>query len=424
MTTVTMKAPVVIAQSGDADISLVGVPRVNATDWGRFRMPKIYRLPSGDIGLTFSISHDHYSDQGRLSPFFTSADNGATWVEAPWPDLAGADTRFKGMGTFIAELHDGDFLAIPATNGLELPKESFPASVGTVGGFGAPFLLHDIAAAFSREHREWFAEFNGMRWSAAAKNWSPVKIPWGDHKGQLAFSYLDTPQKYETAWTQKFYFEQPVVRGDGELYVADYWSVYRNADGSVFRSWPSTLMVSKDNGRTWERRAFIAGDAAASGIGQVHYVEPALARNLRGELVSVIRDGCGSTMNGVPKPMILTHSKDNGHTWSKPTQLSGLHASQGVFPQLLQLGNGVMVLVYGRASRGIWLSCSRDGGHAWDAPVNIATDVTNGNSCGYTGMVAINESTFLLAYADVNLKNKAGENCKSIVVREITVKSR
>ena len=410
-TTVTMKDPVVIAQSGTANNLRVEVPAYNPHHgWGRFRMPKVFRLPGGDIGLTFSVSLDHYGDQGRLSPLFVSRDNGASWVEIDWPDNRGAETGFKGMGTFIAELFDGDFLAIPATNGLEVRPETLSAPAGQILDFAAPFKLYDTGHPLLRD---WFAEFNGMRWSAQTKRWEPVKIPWGDHARQLAFVYDDKPQGIAGHWTQKFYFELPVVKGDGELFAADYWSIHRNVDGTPPSAWPSSLMVSRDNGRTWQWRSFIASDASASGVPNVHYMEPSLARNLRGELVSVIRNAVG--------PMLHTHSKDNGFTWSKPAQLAHL-SSQGVFPQLLQLANGVMVLAYGRADRGIWISCSRDGGHSWEPSVNVTTDTGDIISCGYVSMVALDEKTFLLAYADVNLKNPAGENCKSIVVREITAK--
>jgi hypothetical protein len=95
---------------------------------------------------------------------------------------------------------------------------------------------------------------------------------------------------------------------------------------------------------------------------------------------------------------------------------------RGVFPNLLQLKNGVLVLSFGRP--GVWLSFSLDGGHSWTKPRALIegafTDSTK-HTCGYTSMVAVGDDTFWLAYGDFLRPNAKGEPAKAILVQKVTV---
>jgi hypothetical protein len=135
--------------------------------------------------------------------------------------------------------------------------------------------------------------------------------------------------------------------------------------------------------------------------------------NLSGELVGVLRRDVWAAL-----PMYLVHSRDQGYSWSEPQTLFDF----GVFPRLLQMGNGVLVLSFGRP--GVWLSFSLDGGHSWTQPQAIIKGDRNEplkHSCGYTSLIALDKNSFLLAYSDFVLPDAKGEPCKSILVRRITV---
>ena len=108
-------------------------------------------------------------------------------------------------------------------------------------------------------------------------------------------------------------------------------------------------MVSDDNGRSWIRRSTIATAPAGDNSD-----EPVIDHEPIGRVG--LRDARDV---GQGRPMFLMHSKDNGMTWSQPQELFDF----GVFPRLLQLENGVLVLSFGRP--GVWLSFSLDGGHSW-----------------------------------------------------------
>src|SRR4051812_29087626 len=87
---------------------------------GPYRMPKVFRLPGGELGLTFSIGADIYADQGRTSPAFISADEGLTWRPWSWPHPS-----LSGMNPVIMPVHDGEFWCLPAGTGLEFDLSRF-----------------------------------------------------------------------------------------------------------------------------------------------------------------------------------------------------------------------------------------------------------------------------------------------------------
>ena len=83
-------------------------------------------------------------------------------------------------------------------------------------------------------------------------------------------------------------------------------------------------------------------------------------------------------------------------------------------PQTLLLGNNVLVISYGRP--GVQLLISPDGSaRKWLPPIQVADD-----SCGYTRLLALGDSSFLLAYSDFNWSEE-GQQRKAILVRKFNV---
>jgi hypothetical protein len=123
------------------------------------------------------------------------------------------------------------------------------------------------------------------------------------------------------------------------------------------------------------------------------FTEPAFTRLRDGSLYCVLRTTDG---NGVG-PMYRTRSLDGGRTWSKPAVM----AKNGVMPRLLRLGNGMLLLSSGRP--GVQLRISKSGlGDDWSEPVDVlppTSDKLDVDSCGYTGLVALDRDTFLIVYS-------------------------
>ena len=231
-------------------------------------------------------------------------------------------------------------------------------------------------------------------------------MPW-DHRGQLLWSYDNKPQKIPGEWSQKVYFESPVVRAGRELLHADYWTQYETTRGKIPASWECYLMVSADNGRSWTRRSTILCMPAKD-----NPCEPVIEMNSRGEVVCVAR----REKDQRNPTMLLTFSKDKGATWAAPQELFTF----GVFPRLLQLPSGVLVLSFGRP--GVWLSFSLDGGHSWTQPQAVLRG--GPSSCGYTSLVALGRDSFPMAYSEFQRPNASGQPAKAIMVRRVMVSQR
>ena len=403
---VTMEAPILVDQApAILDPNTPFAVTAGAIKWGRYRMPKIFRLPDNAIALTYSMAIDHYYDQGRVSPFFVSRDEGKTWEKEPWPHLG-----LSGMHPVVSPIFNGEFYTIPARNGINLDEHAMPEpAVQSRNPYNVGYKAYPFADC-PKDVTDWYRGVKAMRWTPAA-GWQEEALGW-DHDGQYVWSYEDKPQNIPGYWGQALYLEHPILRSGNELLVGEYWTQYANPDGSIPANFNCYLLVSDDNARTWKRRsAMVAFHRPA--------YEPTIEENRAGEIVCVIRtDGVvpSGTVNEAAS-MFITFSKDRGFTWDAPKPVLGY----GVFPQLLQLDNGVMVLSYGRDA-GTRVAFSLDGGHTWSRHRMIIDEAGKASSCGYTSLLPLGPDTFLLAYGDIHCQNADGVECKSILVRQITVR--
>jgi hypothetical protein len=366
-----------------------------------YRMPKLFRLPDGELCCPFAIGADTYADQGQSSPCLVSRDEGATWEQRwPWPHPS-----LRGMNPLIMPVHDGEFWCLPSGQGLRLDLARFPQRVGSLDVY-VGFSLHRLAECPDDVQR-WFTDTKGVRWSPTSKEWTEEQVRW-DHRGQLLWSNDDRPNRQPGVWGQRVYFEGPAVRVGNELLYADYWTVYET-DGRCPQAWECSLMASGDNGRSWTRRSSMATLPRGDNTG-----EPVIELNDRGELVGVMRRETGDWRDWRTRnpSMYLVHSADQGRTWSERRTLFGF----GVFPRLLQLANGVLVLSFGRP--GVHLSFSLDGGRSWTEPRALIEDW---ETCGYTSLLAVDRDRFLVAYTDYDLPDAQGRPCKSILARSVSV---
>ncbi len=90
------------------------------------------------------------------------------------------------------------------------------------------------------------------------------------------------------------WFDHAPIRHNGELLYVDYRTNCLRADGATPDGWSCLLMVSRDNGRSFQKRSILA-------TGRVF--EPMLADTAEGERVCVIR---GADQD--QRPMLITHT--------------------------------------------------------------------------------------------------------------------
>jgi hypothetical protein len=372
---------------------LVAVSPGPEARWGYYQFPKLSTLPTGELLLTINTSADDDLEYGQPSPAYVSRDEGRTWARySGEPGLTVSHSPISAVG-------GGEYLCTPFPRALDVRDDVMPQPVGTLSSYGEVRLYR--LEECSPQVQAYLARLAALRWKPGS-GWGAEEIDW-DTRGLLARSFAGALSRTS--------FQYPLLCVEGALFYPEYVTNYLLPDGSPPKGMAVHLMASMDNGHSFQRVGLIAHDPQ----GQDNFSEAAIARNVRGELVCVIRRA-----DHRQKPMAITFSGDMGRHWSPYRDLF----SFGVLPQLCLLGNGVLVLAFGRP--GVHLALSADGaGREWTAPYPLLAG-NNGDlgasTCGYTSLVPLDESRLLIAYSDFDYRAADGSQRKAIWVREIAVR--
>jgi hypothetical protein len=303
----------------------------------------------------------------------------------------------------VSEVDDGEFLVIPSRpylnvvdTGITLPE---PAATGNTYGRVFTYRVADLPAAA----QAYFRELPAKRWRR--------DTGWVDTVAEYDTTNLLAGRRDGSDLLPVTYLERTLLRHEGELLYANYRGRYARDDGSVSGKSFSSLLVSTDNGRSFQRRSTIAMDPADRDL----MGEPHLAPTADGRLVCVIR-----RTDQDQKPMCITWSGDRGHTWSPVQRLFDF----GVWPCVLLLGNGALVLSYGRPGVHLAVDPSGTGEHWPTQHTVIAGDhaARMTHSCGYTSLLPLTDDSFLIAYSDFLYTDTAGQPCKAILTRRVDVR--
>ena len=379
-----MEPPVAVALSAPGE-----------TRWGYHQFPALSRLPDGSILLVYSDAEDASEAHGAPAPWYRSTDGGANWLSS--------GTRIEPTRPHyaVSRVFGGEYLVVPATpyldvavDGIELPE---PASTGFTYQKTYSYRCSDLPVAA----REYFGLLPARRRRPGSAEWESDTVVYDT-------TALVARRRGESTLLPRTFFERAVVPFADELLYADYRAQYARDDGSVAAKGYSSLMVSADNGRSFARRATIAIDPDDKDL----MGEPALCQTADGRLVCVVR-----RTDHVQKPMCIVWSDDAGRTWSAPQSLFEF----GVWPCVLLLGNGALVLSYGRP--GVHIAVDAHGtGERWSSHTAVIAgdhSAIQRHSCGYTSLLALDDETFLLAYSDFLRDSGQGRTCKAILVRRV-----
>lgn len=380
--------------------------------WGRHQFPKLSWMPTPAgrvLLLTYNVSADDDLAYGTPGPAYTSADLGETWqpfapAAAPGSPLA-PQAMLAVSHSPLSAISDGSYLCTPFPQGRrpdELPADTLVNPVSSFHSYATRYLYD--TAPMPQVVRDYLGELTAARFDPATEQWVATTVRWPNDR-----MLLRTHANESFVRTS---FEQPLVEHNGELFVADYKSFYFHDDGSPPRTMESLCMVSRDGGRSFERRAIMASDDTGEDI----FGEGTMCVTRDGRLLAVLRRA-----DHAQKSMVITSSDDAGHTWTPHRAMPEL-GDFGVLPVLQPLASGPLLLTYGRP--GVWLSLSADGtGERWSKPVPILAgshDATQAHSCGYTAMQPLDANTALLAYSDFQCQ---GDGRRAIRVRRVTVTS-
>jgi hypothetical protein len=363
--------------------------------WGRYQFPTLDRLLDGRIALSFHINEDSalaYGNAPAQPNRGVSSDGGRSWT------LEHATTRTAGLllpngDRIIAGRADVTPPAIPVRE-LSLPPP-VGTLIGTYGNLPYTFYAHDALPD----------SLQGV---------PLVRLPPGKGQWLTERAVLLDPG-----------FQRYTIQG---VFPVVWWGdLTLGTDGSILAVvYPRSLAGdvachrSTDHGRTWHLQGRIpyAPDPRADPQAAARtqgFTEPGTVLLADGSLLVMLRttDGLGVG------PLYASRSADQGRTWSQPSVVNAF----GVMPRLLRLGNGVLVLSYGRP--GAVMRFSADGtGASWSEPVDLVpvrSEDIQGDSCGYTSLLPLSDDSFLIAYSWFKRPGSDGQPRKALLVRRVTV---
>jgi len=315
-----------------------------------------------------------------------SSDNGKTWTLV---NVAKYMCNLPGGGNGALLLPNGDHLRIVMLRSRKL--DELPEPFVTKGNryiYRATDLPEELRDGWHFVR----LKARGSEWVEEA---ATVRIPGeirGATEGVLVFPWIYRMR----------------LAPDGSIWGLNHGSRIVDGEWQGDKCWILVLR-SSDYGRTWVLHSEIPyqPDKAADPKWDQHegFTEPDVSFMPDGSVLCLIRTG---------GPLYWARSLDNGKTWSTP----GVFDSIGVWPQLLTLKNGVTLASYGRP--GLYVRATADSsGLAWGERVTVVPGERG--TCSYSGLIALDEHTVLLAYSDFNYPDEKGQKRKTILVRTVTV---
>ncbi len=190
---------------------------------------------------------------------------------------------------------------------------------------------------------------------------------------------------------------------DGSLLACSYVS-YQEDPWVTFPSWVTKTGIihaktfqknrvivihSTNEGRTWSYRSTVAFDVTR----HIHdrilgFSEPDMVALQSGEVIVFMRTVAG----GGVRPMYVSVSRDGGQSWSNANPVT----DRGVSPCVIQMQNGVIVVVYGRP--GNWLMFSTDQGQTWTGHFQFYMGPKSWDAWNQCALEEVAPDTLLVTY--------------------------
>ena len=108
--------------------------------------------------------------------------------------------------------------------------------------------------------------------------------------------------------------------------------------------------------------------------------------------------------------MVMSRSKDGGKTWTEPKDLGFV----GVSPQILKLGNGIIVCSFGNDKRNVCVMASIDKEcENWTEPLLVHESPGS----AYTDIQAVSDDVFRLVFDDSQFHDKSLKAGRNLILR-------
>ena len=311
---ITLGEPIVISQ---ADPSV--------KDWGAWQFPSLSLMADGGLHLSYHTHSDSAAAYGRENPHMVSYDNGESWRHVdvlPSPD-----------GTLLP---NGDRLRLKTLRSVKAGELLLPKPVAEANHVTQQFKYYhagDIPHKYCGYPIERFKK-GGCEWI--------IEKHYPEIPGEMRCVVHDDTKNYPAGDSTEYLplpmiFDTLKVAPDGKIWATTYLCLDLN-DGNVISH--VVFLISDDNGKTFKYHSRILYNPDHSrdvlSVKREGFTEPDINFMPDGSVICIMRTQ-DSNGNG---PSYIARSTDGGFTWSKPRIFDDL----GVWPQLVQLGNGVTLL--------------------------------------------------------------------------------
>lgn len=399
--------------------------------WGVYSIPKLWRLPSGELVVRFNGIKD-VPGSPRLCPdlYFFSSDEGNTWSGPT--DRGNIEISILGGVDFpYLKLKNGQTLAIlPSSDPCPVkgmaPVHTFPIPNSPKDSYDT-YRQGDLTREMFSMERVLYAR------DGTQIDRKPAKLLFDEREimliGMVNGEKIESPLSYHNCCGSPWISSLCEAEG-GTLFglvTGHNPAVAGQYSGEAY------LVASEDGGLTWKCRANITKNSGRypfglCGDGQ----EASLALGPDGTLYCVTRTNMsiGYEMPGVTMETMLFISHDGGFTWEDERPI----ADSSVTPHVIALKNGALAVIYGRP--GVHMIVSEDGGRTFSTPYSLIGtiraeekaagksfsemdrfDVSYSNSF-YT---MLDEESFLVLYSDMSCDPGDGLCHKAGVVRKIRI---
>ncbi len=303
--------------------------------------PVLIRLKSGELMAVLRGGAPHIGVKGRLD-IVTSSDEGKTW-SGPRTAIDGPD---DDRNPAFGQLKNGDIiLAYAIIHGYDETGLKLKAKVRTERQVEGVFV---------------------MRSTDGGKTWTKPELDAATHGLQKTGATISP-------------FGKILQLADGTALMSVYYEFWDDRGNQAF------VFRSRDGGKTWVDPTLIGE----------HSNETALLALPNGQLIAALRSEKGAHLS-------ITASKDKGHTWSAPMQITRDNEHPA---DLIALKNGDILLTFGErnAPFGVEAMLSHDGGRTWDdkTKVVLANDASN-RDCGYPSSVQLANGKIATIYYQVD----------------------
>ncbi len=388
---IILKDPVLIARA-PAEIKT----------WGYYQFPKLTRLPDTRLLLSFQMAPDSalsYGNGGRLH--YISADEGQSFYPA---QMEFDDVEHLSLFQGHLPLKEGSLMSLRCEKAPPATDVSLP-----------------------EPHSLMFFSYDNTRCPKPLFSWHELPeslqgIPVGlFEKGEWKCFRGACPVKDDLRAPVEgvlpvIFFGNLRQATDGSVLAGVYPNYCLREDGSVDTKCSIAFYRTTDLGQNWslQGRIFYQPDNSYDPLGEIRrgFTEVSFEILDDESLLSIMRTTDASPGQG---PLYQARSFDQGKTWTRPEVIHPF----GVEPALIKLGNGMLLLSYGRPGVQARL-CVKGDGTCWQAPRDIVeakhTDARE-DSCGYTSLLALTDNSALIAYSHF------GPEGKGIFVRRLEVQT-